>query len=338
MHHRIRATPHRAIALFWLFFAVVTAAGLAAATPAYAQGAQDFGQWLTALRTEARQAGISDATLDAALTGIAPIPRIIELDRRQPEGRLTAAQYLERVAAPSRIEAGRARLAQNRPLLERIGAQYGVQPRFIVALWGIETDYGRNTGGFGVIEALATLAYDGRRSDFFRSELLSALRILDEGHIAVAAMQGSWAGAMGQSQFMPSSFLRYAVDENGDGRRDIWSTPADVFASIANYLARVGWKDDQTWGRPVRLPSGFDQALIDMDTVRPIGGWQALGVRRADGGDLPGRQLPASIVQPDGPGTQAYMVYDNFKTTLKWNRSTYFALAVGRLADGMAGN
>ena len=228
------------------------------------------------------------------------------------------------------------RLARHRALLEEVAARYRVQPRFIVALWGIESDFGRRTGGYGVMEALATLAYDGRRSAFFRSELLAALGIFDGGHVAAADMRGSWAGAMGQSQFMPTSFVAYAVDHDGDGRRDIWHTLADVFASIANYLAGSGWRDDQTWGRAVRLPADFPGDLVGLDTVKPIGGWQDLGVRRIDGRDLPTRQLPASIVRPDGVGAEAWMVYENFRTTLKWNRSTYFALAVGLLADRMA--
>ncbi len=305
---------------------------------AQAADSSNFDPWLVGLRAEAIAMGVDVEILDAALTGIRPIARIIELDRRQPEGRLTAAQYLERVVPTSRQTVAKQRLSKHRKLLKFIAAKYGVQPRFIVALWGIETDFGRNTGGFGVIEALATLAYDGRRANFFRSELLAALQILDERHIAPDAMRGSWAGAMGQSQFMPSSFLAYAVDENDDGRRDIWKTLPDVFASIANYLTQFGWEDNQTWGRAVRLPTGFDKNLIGLETKRPIGGWQVLGVRRQDGCDLPTRQLPASIVQPDGEGTQAYMVYGNFATTLKWNRSTYFALAVGKLADSMIGH
>ena len=318
-------------------FAAMAALVIGGASVAWAQPPTPFDKWLVELRVEARASGIGDATLEAVLTGIEPIPRIIELDRSQPEGRLTAAQYLERVVPRSRIEAARTRLARHRPLLDEVAARYGVQPRFIVALWGIETDFGRNTGGFSVIEALATLAYDGRRSAFFRGELLNALKIIDDGHISAHDMTGSWAGAMGQSQFMPSSFLSFAVDRNADGRRDIWATLDDVFASIANYLTSVGWRGDQTWGRAVRLPGGFDGGLLGLDTARPIGGWQTLGVRRADGGDLPARQLSASIVQPDGAGTPAYIVYDNFKTTLKWNRSTYFALAVGHLADAMVG-
>ena len=307
------------------------------ARPGLAQQSTPFSDWVAGLRSEATAAGISAHTFDAAFTGVEPIARIIELDRSQPESRLTAAEYLERVVSPERVAAARERLDAHANLLAAVAARHGVQPRFIVALWGIETDFGRFTGGFGVIEALATLAYDGRRSDFFRAELLDALRILEEGHIEVASMRGSWAGAMGQSQFMPSSFVRYAVDYDGDGRRDIWNTLPDIFASIANYLARAGWRDDQTWGRPVRLPDGFEPALLDLEVVRTIGEWQALGVRLPGGGALPARQLPASIVRPDGPGTQAYMVYDNFRTTMKWNRSTYFALAVGALADAMSG-
>jgi membrane-bound lytic murein transglycosylase B len=308
------------------------------AEAAFAQQGVSFEEWLAALQTEARARGISEATLDAAFAGVEPVARIIELDRTQPEGRLTAAQYLERAVPQARISAARERLAVHRDLLEAVARRYRVQPRFIVALWGIETDFGRNTGGFGVIEALATLAYDGRRSAFFRSELLDALRVIDQGHVGAQAMSGSWAGAMGQSQFMPSSFLAYAVDYDGDGRRDIWTSLADVFASIANYLALAGWKDDQTWGRPVRLPAALDGELVGLEVVKPIGAWQALGVRNQDGGDLPVRQLPGSIVRPDGPGSQAYLVYDNFRTTLKWNRSAYFALAVGRLADAMIGH
>ena len=295
-----------------------------------------FDAWVAGLRAEALAAGIGEKALDEALAGLAPIPRVIELDRRQPESRLTAAEYLDRVAPESRIRDARERFARHRPLLDDIAGRYGVQPRFIVALWGIETDFGRNTGNYGVIAALATLAHDGRRSAFFRRELLAALRILDEGHIALADMNGSWAGAMGQSQFMPTSFLAYAIDHDGDGRRDIWGTLEDVFASIANYLARAGWRDDMTWGREARLPQGFDPGLIGLRTVKLIGAWQALGVRRPDGSDLPTRPLPASIVRPDGPGARAWMVYDNFRATLKWNRSIPFALAVGRLADRMA--
>ncbi|MFP6772833.1 MAG: lytic murein transglycosylase [Alphaproteobacteria bacterium] len=299
-------------------------------------GAEEFQTWLRDLRAEAQAKGISAAILDEALSQIKPIPRVIELDRRQPEFTLTFTQYRDRVVPRARIRTGRAKFLANRALLEEIGKKIGVQPRFIVALWGIETDFGRVTGGFKVIPALATLAYDGRRSAYFRKELLNALQILNEGHIAPKDMVGSWAGAMGQCQFMPSSFLAHAIDYDGDGRRDIWTTRQDVFASAANYLAKSGWRSDQTWGREVTLPAGFDRAMADLKVRKPIGDWQAMGVRRAGGGDLPSRQLAASIVLPEkGNMSPAYMVYKNYRTTLLWNRSTYFALAVGLLADGI---
>ncbi|HSK40595.1 MAG TPA: lytic murein transglycosylase, partial [Arenibaculum sp.] len=216
-----------------------------------AGAATDFAAWVGDLRREAVGRGISTCVLDAALHGVAPLPRVIELDRKQPERTITFARYLDRVVTPARVRRGRALHAEHRALLEEIGHRYGVQPRFIVALWGIETDFGRNTGGFDVIAALATLAYDGRRSAYFRSELLDALEILEQGHVRPEAMKGSWAGAMGQCQFMPSSFRRYAVDADGDGRRDIWSTLPDVFASTANYLGQAGWNPRYTWGREV---------------------------------------------------------------------------------------
>ena len=295
----------------------------------------DFSEWLKELHTEALTLGISQATLQASLEGVTLIARVIELDRNQPEFTLTSKQYLERVVPSSRVATGRKLFSEHQKLLSRIGRKYGVQPRFIVALWGIETDFGQNTGGFSVISSLATLAYDGRRSEFFRTELLNALKIIDDGHITPGDMIGSWAGAMGQNQFMPSSFLNFAVDEDGDGRRDIWNTKEDIFASTANYLSRSGWRDDQTWGRQVQLPDRLDESLIGLSVIKKLGEWQQLGVRRADGSALPTRQLPASLVLPDGIKGPAFLVYNNYRTTLKWNRSTFFALAVGALADGI---
>lgn len=310
--------------------------GLALGAAGTVQAAdQPFDAWLEGVRAEARQKGISEATVKAALTGIQPIPRVIELDRRQPEFTLTFQQYLDRVVPQARIDKGREKMREHRELLTRIERQFGVPARQIVALWGIETDFGRVTGGFKVIPALATLAHDGRRSAFFRKELMDALQIVDEGHIDAERMLGSWAGAMGQNQFMPSSFRAYAIDYTGDGKRDIWTSLPDVFASIANYLSRVGWKMDQTWGRAVMLPGGFDAGLAEKKARKTIPEWQALGVRRVDGSDLPARDLPAQIVLPAGADGPAYMVYDNFEAILKWNRSTYFAIAAGTLADAL---
>lgn len=312
--------------------------------------AQDFAKFLDGVRVEAAQQGISKATLDAALKGIKPINRVIELDRRQPEFTLTFDQYVSRVVTSARIAAGKARYKENAALLEAVGKRYGVQPRFIVALWGIETGFGRSTGGFSIVPALATLAYEGRRAAYFRTELLNALKIIDQGNISAAEMKGSWAGAMGQSQFMPSTFLNYAVDWNRDGKRDIWHDKGDVFASAANFLKQLGWNDKETWGRRVRLPAGFESkleslkrppseshcsALGRLTADKPVEEWQAMGVRRTDGGDLPKSNILAAIALPEGPSGPALLVYGNFRATLKWNCSISFAAAVGSLADGI---
>ena len=313
----------------------VIAIGLSFAS--HAAPAGNFDQWMKELRREAENKGIRPEILSAALDGVKPIPRVVELDRKQPEFTLTFLDYQRRVVPKARVEKARKKLQENKVLLEAAAAKYGVQPRFIVALWGIETDFGRVTGGFKVVDALVTLAFDGRRSAYFRKELFNALTILNEGHIAPDKMMGSWAGAMGQCQFMPSSFLRFAQDSNGDGNKNIWTDKSDVFASAANYLSSSGWKGDQTWGRPVELPDGFDLKLASLKIRKPLNEWQELGVRRLGGRDLPSRNLSASLVLGNGKTGPAYLVYNNYRTILKWNRSTYFAVAVGTLADRIAG-
>ena len=309
---------------------------LAIMTQAFDSSGADFETWLAKFREEAGKKGISEATLNDGLRDLKPIPRVIELDRQQPEFTLTFDDYMKRVVTQTRIRKARERYTKHLDLLKRVGERFGVQPRFIVALWGIESDFGRLTGGFDVIPALATLAHDGRRSAFFRSQLMNALTIVDQGHILANRMKGSWAGAMGQVQFMPSSFLSFAVDFNGDGRKDLWKTPEDVFGSAANYLAKSGWNGSQNWGRRVELPEGFDTKLINYRKVRkPLAEWQALGVRRARGGDLPNASFPASLVQPTEGKGPSFLIYGNYRTILKWNRSHFFALAVGRLADAI---
>lgn len=293
--------------------------------------------WLAELRTEALSQGISANLFDRAFKGFSPNSRIIELDRKQPEKTLSFQQYLDKVVNQTRINQGRKLYQKHYSLLNKIGNQYGVQPRFIVALWGIETNYGGNTGGFNIIPALATLAYDGRRSDFFRDELLKALKIVSANHIALDDFQGSWAGAMGQSQFMPSSFLSYAQDYNGDGRKDIWKTQSDVFASIANYLKNTGWEKDVTWGREVKLPANFAFELTGREIKKSLPQWSALGVTNPNGTALPNRpDIMASITYPGKDGEEAYLTYGNYDRIMKWNRSTYFATAVGTLADKIA--
>ncbi|MFQ5985007.1 MAG: lytic transglycosylase domain-containing protein [Alphaproteobacteria bacterium] len=311
--------------------AVLLALGLS--HPASGQGAQGFDAWLEGVWAEARAAGIRDATLHAALDGLNPIARVIELDRRQPERVHTFDEYLAARVTPALVEKGRHLYDQHGALLGEVRTRYGVPPRFIVALWGLETHYGRHMGSFAVIGALATLAYDTRRSAFFRRQLLAALEILDEGHITPEAMVGSWAGAMGQSQFLPSSFLKFAVDFDGDGRRDIWTSEGDVFASAANYLAGSGWRVGERWGREVTLPQAFNRSLVGLDVTKPLREWRALGLRPATGGELPDGPLEGSVLLPGGDEGPAYLVFDNYRVILKWNRSDYFAMAVGRLAD-----
>ena len=322
----------------WLLFCLVVVALAWTSAISFGVKAEEpsFDAWLEDFRAEAKAAGISSTTIKAALDGLRPLPEVIELDRRQPEGRLTFQDYNERVLAKSRIEKGRALFKEHQPLLRKVAKQYQVQPRFIVALWGIETSYGGFLGGHDVVPALATLAHEGRRAAFFKSELIAALRILDQGHISVDDMRGSWAGAMGQSQFMPSSFLRYAVDFDGDGRRDIWSSLPDIFASIANYLKKAGWDDRYTWGRrvqPASAKASPPESKAALKVIKSLPEWQSLGVRRSNGQSLPDIALNASLLHTDQGEGPAYLVYDNFRVLMDWNRSTYFALTVGELAD-----
>lgn len=295
-----------------------------------------FGVWLQQFRTEASEKGIRRETLDAALNNLEPLPRIIELDRKQPEFTLTFQEYKDRVVPESRIGRAINKFKENRSLLQKIGEQFNVQPRFIVALWAIETDLGRLDGGFSVMDALATLAYDGRRAGYFRKELLEALHLINDGHATPDEMRGSWAGAMGQFQFMPSTVRGYWVDYNGNGHLDIWKDPGEAMASAANYLSKSGWKIDETWGREVQLPVAFDTGMAKLSLRKPLSEWQELGVRSADGNNLPERNLHASlvIVEDGGP---AFLVYKNFRILLNWNRSTFFAVSAGYLSDRLNG-
>lgn len=320
----------RALAILTFIICIFLSVGANAAE-------KEFDTWLNDFRLRAQSEGISQPTIDSALTGITPITRVIELDRKQPESTITFATYKNRIVNQTRIKKGRQLYRQHKVKLDKVADKFGVQPQYIVALWGIETNFGSNTGGFDVISSLATLAWDGRRSEFFSKELINALRIIDQGHISRDVIKGSWAGALGQNQFMPSSFHSFAVDGNADGKKDIWGSLDDVFSSSANYLSRSGWKAGERWGRAVRVPAGLSETLVSLKIKKSLSEWQALGVRNSSGGNLPvNSDMKASLVAPDGLAGPTYLVYNNYHTIMRWNRSTYFATSVGLLADAIA--
>lgn len=319
--------------VFCIFFQTVVSVapgdGVAAATP------DEFSEWLKDFQQEALVAGISRQTVDEALTGITPIVKVIDLDRNQPEFKLTLDAYLARVVSAVRVEKGRQLLQDNRVLLDEIHNQYGVQPCFLVALWGIETNFGRTTGDFPIIPALVTLVYDGRRRDFFKRECLAALRLVDDGVLQLSQMKGSWAGAIGELQFLPSVFARYGVDYNGNGRIDVWQERGDIFASGANYLRSSGWQKDQGWGVEITVPQDIGRESLGQSQVKDVDTWRALGVRRLDGRPLPHVLAPGVIIQPDGATGRSFLVFPNYQVLLIWNRSHYYAIGVGVLADSL---
>ncbi len=285
---------------------------------------------------DARAQGISTATLERAFSGVQYLPEVVERDRSQAEFTRTVWAYLDTAVSPGRIARGQDRLNEVRQLADAATARYGVPAPILVAIWGMESNYGSNYGSLSVIDALATLGFDGRRATWARAQLLAALKILQSGDISRDRMIGSWAGAMGQTQFLPSNFLAYAVDADGDGRRDIWGSMADVLASTAHFLARSGWRADQPWGFEVRLPPGFDLARADTEIRQSGARWAAEGLRTVDGTPLP--DLPeAAVFLPAGARGPAFLVGPNFRTILRYNNATSYALAVGLLAQQLAG-
>jgi membrane-bound lytic murein transglycosylase B len=291
-----------------------------------------FAAFLDGLRAEARRAGISPATLDRAFAGVQPNQKVLDRDRHQPEFTMTWARYKALVITDKRIADGRQIVAANRALFSRVQDRFGVAPGAIAGIWGLESGFGATTGDFRVIEALATLAWDGRRAAFFRGELMAALKILQHGDVAPAKMTGSYAGAMGQPQFMPSSYLRYAVDFDGHGRRDIWASKGDVLGSIANYLARSGWRPGETWGQPVILPA--NRFAPGRDAPQPLAEWAREGVRPVSGRWAAPMQAPAALLAPDGSG-ETFAVFGNFAAIRRYNPSDFYALAVGLLGDAV---
>ena len=302
------------------------------------QNEQSFADWLAELRAEARELGISEATL-RELDNLQPLDRVMELDSSQPEFVQTFTRYLGLRVTPNQVARGQSLLQQHSVLLEQVRQRYGVQPHYLVAFWAVESNYGRSTGGFSVLEALATLAFDPRRADFFRRQLLTALQIIDDGHIQAERMSGSWAGAMGQLQFMPNIFYQYGIDGDQDGRIDIWNSLPDIFHSAANFLSQSGWRGDERWGREVLLTEDFDFSLAGTSTRKPLQEWRDLGVTQLNGAPIPvAAGMEASVILPAGAQGPAFLGYANFRTTMTYNPSTFYALTVGHLADRYAGS
>lgn len=306
----------------------------ASAAEALPQPDESFEQWRSRFRTLALGRGISAATFDQAFAGVQPDPAVIAADRSQPEFTKPVWEYLESAVSPLRVRNGKSLLIQQAGLLASLEARYGIEPARLVAFWGMESNYGNNMGNKGVIRSLATLAYEGRRPDFAQDQLIAALGILQHGDVTADRMIGSWAGAMGQTQFIPTTYDHYAVDFDGDGRRDIWGSTADALASTANYLKASGWQDGKPWGYEVRVPANFDYSLADMGVRKSLAEWNALGIQGL-GLPQPAAQPSdsASLLLPAGHRGPAFLVFNNFRTILRYNNSSSYALGVALLSE-----
>nr|WP_220467091.1 lytic murein transglycosylase [Pseudoalteromonas distincta] len=326
---------------------IVILCGVCLSSPVMAKTQAEFQDYLASLKQEAIAKGYEAKLIDDAFATATYKEKVVSADKNQPEVKETLETYLPKRVPQWKIDRARKLYAENKEVLEKVAKEFGVQARFIVALWGLESNFGTIQGGHNVISSLVTLAFDGRREALYKRQLWAALDILKSGHITLDKFKGSWAGAMGQTQFMPTSFNAYAVDYNNDGRKDIWTTKEDAFASIANYLKQEGWNDSLTWGRQVQLPENFDSKYVLVrgtktrkqwleywnDSERSLADWQALGVRKADGSDLPNVDVRAALVMPDDINGRMYLAYDNYKVFMHWNRSYYFATSVGYLSD-----
>ena len=307
--------------------------------PAQAEPA-DFERWLASFRAEASAAGISNDVLDQALTGLSVNERVYELNDNQPEFSRGMWDYLDSAVSAKRIEGGQTKYLENRKLLTLIEEAYGVDAEIITAIWGLESSYGAIMGNYDSIQALATLAFEGRRTGYGRSQLIGALKIIQHGYAKRDELKGSWAGAMGHTQFIPTTYLAYAIDHDGNGKRDIWNNLGDVFASTANYLSVSGYRRNEAWGVEVRLPAGFDYALADSDIKKVIVEWSANGITSMKGPSLIERFDPnirGRLILPAGAHGPAFIVFENFEAILKYNRSTAYGLAVSLLSEEIAG-
>lgn len=312
---------------------LLVCASLVSANPVH----DEFEQCKVRLKATAKAEGIDGQTVDAVMDAVQYSARVIELDQRQPEfTRSFGNYYLLRVTA-SRVALGRALLSTHHDLLQQVQKKTGVPPHYLVAFWGLETNFGGNFGSMAVPDSLTTLACDPRRSEFFTAELMAALRLVESGDIGAQQMQGSWAGAMGHVQFMPSAYLRYAVDGDGDGRRDLWGSIPDAMYSAGNFLKALGWQTGIRWGREVDLPLNFDYALANTGEALPLTYWRELGIKDVFGRPLADADIATRLLVPSGHRGPAFVTYPNFNVIMGWNHSEYYALSVGRLADRIAG-
>ncbi|WP_316356681.1 lytic murein transglycosylase [Devosia sp.] len=313
--------------------ALAAALSLGAVAPSLANSA-DF---VRGLWPQAEARGVSRAAFEAAFSGYSYIPKVMELTRKQPEFSQTVQQYIDKRVTAAQAQKGQAMRAEWNQTLTGSQQRWGVQPEFVLAIWGMETNFGGFMGGENTIHALATLTEGGYRPDFFREELLTALRIVSDGHVSANNMTGSWAGAMGHTQFMPSSFMRYAIDYNGDGRKDIWNSVQDALGSTANYLDSFGWRPGETWGYEIKLPSGFNFAAARQLERAPLSQWQAMGIQRVSGKAFPRPSDVARLYMPAGANGPAFLLLPNFDVIKRYNNSDSYALAVGHLADRIIG-
>ena len=316
--------------------ALLCGAALLAAGPAQAQDG-GFRDCLNNIKADALKQGVPAAIVDRAFQGLTPDQKVVDLDNRQPEFSLTYAKYVGGTVSLDRIQKGQQKMAQHRALLDQLQAEYGIPPQYLMAFWGIETNYGTFMGDFRVVRSVATLACMTKRRDFFSNETVQALRILNNNHMTSEQMRGSWAGAMGNMQFMPSTFTKWAVDRDGNGRIDIWNSLPDAFASAANFLRGIGFKPGLPSSEEVMLPAGFPLDQADTTVEKPVKAWAAMGVKKMNGGALPAVDDAASILLPAGFRGPAFIIYPNFKAVMNWNRSTLYALSVGILARQIVG-
>ncbi|MCF1428613.1 MAG: lytic murein transglycosylase [Shewanella sp.] len=313
---------------------VVTGAGAEVLPPL---DKAQFAQCLRELQQKARTEGIDEAIVTGTLGKLTMVDRIIKLDRKQPEFTQTFAGYFNKRVTDGRVEQGRKLLKEHRPLLDKLTKEYGVPPQYLVAFWGMETNFGGYKGKMPVLDSLATLACDHRRSDYFTQELIQVLKLKQKYGFSSEQMVGSWAGAMGHTQFMPSTYANYAVDHDGDGKADLWNSTDDALSSAAHFLQQQGWQRNERWGREVVLPAGFDYGLLSDGQTRSLKQWTELGLTQANGGKLPALDMQATLQLPAGASGPAFLTYSNFDVIMRWNRSVFYALSVGHLADRIIG-